>query len=78
MYTIIGKNHIAGVSKKTNRPYDMHILYCSADPTPRETELEGLRSLELLVTKKLFDEVIPGETFSDYLVGSDKLVAQLI
>lgn len=78
MYTIVGKNHIAGISKKTGKPYDMNILYCTAEPTPREIELEGLRSLEILVTKKLFDEVIPGETFSDYLTGSDNLVAQLI
>lgn len=78
MYTVVGKNHISGVSSKTGKPYDLNFLYCTAEPTTREKELEGLRVVELMVTAKLHAETEIGECFSDFLKSSDNLVAALV
>lgn len=65
-YKIVGVEHMAGTSKRTNRPYDMDILHVICEDAPRGREIVGQQVDKITISRDsgiLLREPIPGQVY---------------
>lgn len=73
-YTIIGKHDLHGVTIN-GEPYQYFRIYCTVSPTSDEVNsgFEGLKTKAFNFSRKLFNEVVVGETFNEPLFNDARL-----
>lgn len=72
-FTVVGKAHMAGTSKKTGDSYDFYVVYV-VYPSSGRANVEGFLAGDFMCTEDFYCEVVPGTVFSDLAKSFDGLV----